>query len=118
MQLYLPPSTNNEWTVRRSLRGQVAKTGAIAKAHFRAGNVNFILIDCWDGFLNPLSGFVMVKNMLIDLKKRSRVLPQLVYIPVWEQLASSGQLLIVQRNLAPFLAGFAQGKLPLFETNS
>lgn len=76
------------------------------------------LLAAWDWFPNQLSVFAMLKNMLIVLKKRNGVLPQLVRVPVCGQLASSGQLLIVQGNLAPFLADFAQGKLPLFETNS
>lgn len=91
---------------------------AIAKALFKSGNVNFILADYWDGFPNQLSGFAGLKNMLLVLKKRNRVFPQLVHIPVWGQLANSWQLLIVQGNLSPFLAGFAQGKLRLFEINS
>lgn len=97
---------------------QVAKTGEIAKTLFKSGNVNFILADYWDGFPNQLSGFTVLKNMLTVLEKSSRVLPQLVPLSAWGQLASSGQLLIVQGNLAPFLVGFAQGKLPLFEMNS
>lgn len=97
---------------------QAAKTGAIAKALFKSGNVDFILADCWDGFPNQLGDFAMLKNTLIVLIKRNRVLPQLVCSPAWGQSASSGQLLIVQGNLFLFLTGFAEGKLPLFEMNS
>lgn len=100
----------------KKLRVQVAE--AIAKALFKSGNINFILADYWDGFPNQLSGFACLKNMLVVLKKRNRLFPQLVHIPAWRQLASSWQLLIVQGNLSPFLAGFALGKLPLFEINS
>ena len=62
VQLYLPPGANNEWTAWRSLRVQVAKTGAIAKARFKSGNVDFILADFWDGFPNQLSGFAIQKK--------------------------------------------------------
>jgi len=41
---------------------QVAKTGAIAKARFKSGNVDFILADFWDGFPNQLSGFAIQKK--------------------------------------------------------
>lgn len=117
VQLHLPPRTN-EWTWWRSLRMQVAKREQLQKPFSSLRDVNFTLTDYWGGFPNQFGGFAMLKNMLIVLKTRNRALSELVPIPVRGQLASSGQLLIVQGNLAPFLAWFAQGKLPLFETNS
>lgn len=83
---------------------QVAKPGSIAKALFKSGDIDFTVTDYWDGFPNQFGGFEMLKNILIVLKKRNSVLPELVPISVWGQLASSGQLLIVEGSLAPFLA--------------
>lgn len=117
VQLHLPPSSN-EWTEWRSLRVQVAKSGSIAKALFKSGDIDFTVTDYWDCFSNQFAGFEMLQNILIVLKTSNSVLSELVPISVWGQLASSGQLLIVQGSLAPFLAWFAQGKLPLFETSS
>lgn len=101
VQLQLPPSTN-EWTGLRSLRVQVAKTGTIAKALFKSGDINFTL-TYWDGFHNQFGGFAMLKNMLVVLKTRNRVLPELVPIPVWGQLQDLGSFSLSREVLLPSL---------------
>lgn len=102
VQLHLPPSTN-EWKGWRTLRVQVAKTGTIAKALFKSGDINFILTYYWDGFPNQFGGFAMLKNMPIVLKTRNRVLWELVPIPVLGQLQDLGRFSLSREVLLPSL---------------